>query len=267
MKKRRFKRTSWLRFFLLLVSISLLIVVFRTPILSFLQLEIKESLHRSPLTAAERIRKHAEKVDTVLFMMQQQRQKNAATRGTTKHRIYSVHTFEETFPDLNPIQLATAKVLGIPSIKNRADAELHKGKLVCIEQHTDYHVNHLTHSIPYLIPRAARLLEAIAAAYTDSLQAKGLPSYQLVVTSVLRTEEDIAKLRGVNRNASEQSCHRYGTTFDISYNQFIDTRTKKRTASIKLKSILAEVLDDFRQAHCCYIKYEAHQACFHITCR
>ena len=33
------------------------------------------------------------------------------------------------------------------------------------------------------------------------------------------------------------------------------------------KSILAEVLEDQRLMGTCYVKYERHQSCFHITAR
>ncbi len=212
--------------------------------------------------------RHALKIDTLLSQPHQKPTLlNADGTRKKRHPVYSVPAFDTSFPDLNPVQLETAEVLGIPSTQNRTDAERHKGKLVNIQNNPHFAVRNLTHSIPYLVPRAVRLLERIATAYSDSLVVKGYPDYKLVITSVLRSEEDIAKLQRVNRNASDNSCHRYGTTFDITYNHFIDVSTGKETASVKLKSILAEVLDDFRQMGACYVKYEAHQACFHITCR
>lgn len=212
--------------------------------------------------------RHAQKIDSLLLQLPPKASLTTAEGSPfKKHPVYSVSSFDEVFPDLNPVQLETAEVLGIPSTKNREDAERHKGALVNIQNNPHFAVRHLTHSIPYLVPRAVRLLERIAMAYSDSLTVKGFPPYKLVITSVLRSEDDITKLRNVNRNASENSCHRYGTTFDITYNHFVDVSTGQETASVKLKSILAEVLDDFRQMGACYVKYEAHQACFHITCR
>ncbi len=126
-------------------------------------------------------------------------------------------------------------------------------------------------SIPYLVPRAAVLLNDIGRALLDSLQLKGVPAHQLIVTSVLRTQEDVAKLRNYNRNATENSCHLYGTTFDICYNRYrtVEAPGEKRRAvrNDTLKWILSEVLNDMRKQERCYVKYEVKQGCFHITVR
>ena len=134
-----------------------------------------------------------------------------------------------------------------------------------------YHVDDIRQSIPYLVPRASVLLNDIGRSFFDSLQTKGVPLHHFIVTSVLRTKEDVKKLRNYNSNATENSCHMFGTTFDISYNRFIpvhDTRIYNRTVSNDtLKWILSEVLNDLRKNDRCYVKYEVKQGCFHITTR
>ena len=110
------------------------------------------------------------------------------------------------------------------------------------------------------------LLQDIGRTFMDSLQVKGLPLHRIVVTSVLRTEEDVTRLRRSNHNATEQSCHLYGTTFDINYNLY-NAEKRKSAPDDKLKFVLSEVLDDLRQQGRCYIKYEVRQPCFHITVR
>jgi len=147
-----------------------------------------------------------------------------------------------------------------------------KTDLVYINDNPLYRVEHLSHSIPYLVPRAQRLLNEISRNFLDSLQCKGLPFYKLIVTSVLRTEKDVRRLQRVNGNATANSCHQYGTTFDICYNSFYrvidpDDATKRQVWDGQLKEVLAEVLRDLRLSGACYIRYEAHQACFHITAR
>ena len=116
------------------------------------------------------------------------------------------------------------------------------------------------------MPRASVLLQDIGRLFFDSLQVKGLPLHRIVVSSVLRTEEDVARLRRSNHNATEQSCHLYGTTFDINYNIY-SAVTSRETPSDKLKFVLSEVLNDLRKQGRCYIKYEVRQPCFHITVR
>lgn len=54
----------------------------------------------------------------------------------------------------------------------------------------------------------------------DSLSCKGLNPNQIIVTSVLRTADDVKRLRRRNGNASANSAHAFGTTFDVSYRRF-----------------------------------------------
>ena len=89
---------------------------------------------------------------------------------------------------------------------------------------------------------------------------------------MLRTDKDVTKLRRVNSNASENSCHRFGTTFDICYNCFYrvadeNDKGERRIYDGRLKDILSEVLRDQRMMGTCYVRYESRQACFHITAR
>lgn len=187
-----------------------------------------------------------------------------------KNRVTSVRRFETSFPDLNDVQLATAQRLGISHIENREEAVRRLKELVYVGDNPFYAVQPLHQSIPYLIPRAATLLNEIARAFNDSLVTKGYEPHKLLVTSVLRTKDDVSRLRRMNHNASENSCHQYGTTFDISYNRFLqineDGSSEIRWVTV-FKSILAEVLEDQRLGGTCYVKYEVKQSCFHITAR
>ena len=189
--------------------------------------------------------------------------------GGKYHRILSVSSYRESFPDSNDVQLAAAQQWGVTPVRDRADAELRKDELVYMAASPYYAVAPLASSIPYLVPRAAVLLNDIGQAFFDSLQVKGLPLHHFIVSSVLRSEEDVRRLRRVNRNATEQSCHLYGTTFDINYNRYQSVAHPDRelVGSDRLKWVLSEVLDDMRQQGRCYIKYEVKQPCFHITVR
>ena len=130
-----------------------------------------------------------------------------------------------------------------------------------------YYLDNLTHSIPYLVPRAHRLLKDIGAAFRDSLQARGGGAYRVKVTSVLRTPSLVRQLRRRNRNAVDTSAHLYGTTFDISHINFIcDSLTVARTQE-DLKNLLGEVIENERRNGRCYVKYERKQSCYHVTAR
>ncbi len=91
---------------------------------------------------------------------------------------------------------------------------------------------------------------------------------RIVVTSVLRTKEDVRRLKKVNGNASDNSAHCYGTTFDISYYRFQTCGgVSWDVYDDKLVDILADVLIEKRKEGLCYVRFEKKQHCFHITSR
>ncbi|MGN0086556.1 MAG: DUF5715 family protein [Alloprevotella sp.] len=218
------------------------------------------------------VRLHALYVDSILLRPRPKLQLVDAKGARVRHKILSVRSYEQEFTDMQDVQIATAQVLGIPHIEDRAEADRRKKDLVCIAANPYYDIKPLGYSIPYLVPRAATCLEEIARAFLDSCAVKGLPLHKLLVTSILRTRHDVGRLRRVNGNASEQSCHQFGTTFDISYNHFVrvcdpDGEEQPPSWGVHLKQILAEVLRDQRNLGTCYVKYERRQSCFHITAR
>lgn len=193
--------------------------------------------------------------------------------GFKVHPIYSIPgRFKDCFPDSQHVHLAAAEQWGVKAVQNRADAERRKSELVYIAANPYYCIDDLRSSVPYLVPRAATLLNDIGRAYFDSLFVKGIPLHKMVITSVLRTKDDVSLLQRRNGNATENSCHLYGTTVDISQNRYV-TVSDPRKAPMRsvqndtLKWVLSEVLRDFREQGRCYIKYEVKQGCFHVTVR
>ena len=189
------------------------------------------------------------------------------------HPVMGVRSYKEAFPDSNDIQLSYAKKFGVEPVDDRASLNsLGKNSLVYIGGCPFYYVDLLKRSVPYLVPRASLLLYDIGRNFMDSLQIKGLPLHKVVVTSVLRSKDDLTQLSKSNRNVSENSCHQYGTTFDISYNRYKvvadpDGPEKAETRNDTLKFVLSEVLRDLREADRCLVKYEVKQGCFHITAK
>lgn len=190
---------------------------------------------------------------------------NITAVDTKPHRILSVPNYKTAFPDSQSVQIIAANRWGVKPVKNREDAEQRKRELVYVGESPYYHVDRLSSSIPYLVPRTAVLLQDIGQSFYDSLYVKGLPLHQLIVTSVLRSMEDVSRLQHHNPNATENSCHLYGTTFDICYNRYQPIGREVRNDT--LKWVLSEVLRDKRQENRCYIKYEVKQGCFHLTVR
>lgn len=187
-----------------------------------------------------------------------------------KHKIYSVSSYKNAFPDQNDVQLLSAQKYGVPPVINREEAETRKSELVYVGSNPYFYVETLKQSIPYLVPRASILLQDIGRTFFDSLTVKGIPLHKIIVTSVMRSKDDVTKLRGHNRNATVNSCHLYGTTFDICYNRYQTVEAPDGVQRLKvrndtLKWVLSEVLNDMRLSKRCHIKYEVHQGCFHIT--
>ena len=200
------------------------------------------------------------------------KKKDMSLRLNEPRNIRAVVSYKRSFPDLNDKHLEVAKAVGIRPLEDREEAESMKEKLTHITDNEFYVVDSLTHSIPYLVPRASALLDTIGSNFLDSLAAKGLNPNQVIVTSVLRTQSDVKRLRRRNGNASANSAHCFGATFDVSWKRFKKVedengRPLQDVGSDTLKLVLSEVLRDLRQAEKCYIKYELKQGCFHITAR
>ncbi len=188
------------------------------------------------------------------------------------HPLYRVTSFEREFPDPQDTQIVAARQWGVSPVLNRVAAEQRKDELVYIASHPYFVIDkRMKSSIPYLVPRASELLQTIGRNFLDSLAVKGMPLHRVLVTSVLRTQDDVEKLRRKNVNASDQSCHLFGTTFDISYKKFETVAPAGQERFVEwndsLRFVLCEVLRDLRKEGRCYVKYEVKQPCFHITTR
>lgn len=176
------------------------------------------------------------------------------------------------FKDVNDTQIVAAQQFGIVPLSTRAGVDSIASQLIKIESSRAFRVDSLTHSVPYLTPSASDLLNTIATRFQAKLQAQGLAQYQFIVTSMLRTNDDVRRLRRVNRNAVRNSCHMYGTTFDIAYNCFekIDSVPDFEGADAThrvLLNTLGETLKELRDDGRCYVKFERGQPCYHITTR
>lgn len=186
-----------------------------------------------------------------------------------------VWSYPECFPDTQEQHVSAALKNGIKPVKSHAAilSLARRQKLVSIMDSPFFVVEKLDYSMPYLVPKAKDLLTEISVNFLDSLQSKGYQLYLPIITSVTRTTADVEKLRRRNRNATDNSCHSYGTTFDITYSRYmpltgiptpVDSATWQRG---EYKLCLAEVLYDLRSKGRCFVKHERRQPCFHITVR
>ncbi len=191
-------------------------------------------------------------------------------RGGEEHKMKSnivAGRLKDIFNDSNSLQLQAAQAIGIDPVVDLRSAFNMKRPIVKVSTCKYYYVATMRDGMPYLVPKAAQLLNQIATAFHDTIVARGGKDYRLRVNSMLRTDYSVANLQKHNQNASSQSCHRYGTTFDISYSKFDCIDPSYVIDQESLKNILAEIIYDFRARGKCYAIFESKQACFHVTAR
>lgn len=173
----------------------------------------------------------------------------------------------DIFRDTNELQLTAATAVGMVPLNGLDGAYDTSHDIVKVKTCDDYLVDDLHYSMPYLVPCAAKLLHDIGRAFRDTIKARGGKEYRIKVTSMLRSTYSVSRLQRVNMTATSNSCHLYGSTFDISWSKF-DCRDSSYVISLEsLKNILAEIVYDKREQGLCYAIFEARSGCFHITAR
>ena len=179
-----------------------------------------------------------------------------------------IGSYRRDFNDMNDKHIGAAREIGLSKpIESIKEVEEYTGDLELIESNDLYVVMPLTHSSPYLVEEADKLLMDIAQNFRDTLISYNAPLYRLRVTSVTRTKEHITKLQRRNYNSIENSAHTYATTFDISWSKYdkVDPEDPQTLGDDQLKRLFAMVLRDLRKQERCFIKHERRQGCFHIT--
>lgn len=180
-------------------------------------------------------------------------------------KVRNIGYLASVFNDINEVHLEVAKKSGLKPIENLKDAYAINVPIEKVENCDEFYLEDLTHSYPYLVPKAHELLKDIGRMFTETVKSRCGQTYIIRVTSILRTEHSVSRLRRRNVNATENSAHQYGTTFDISYVKFNQTNPNYILSQECLKNVLGEVLYDLRKQGRCYVKYERKQGCFHIT--
>jgi uncharacterized protein YcbK (DUF882 family) len=182
----------------------------------------------------------------------------------------------DKYSDLNKIHLKYAESNGIKGFKSdkefneKAKELVSDGDLVKIENSDYYVVDKLTHSHPYLTPKAADLLDEIGKRFQKKLEDKDMKKRYFQITSLLRTGESQRRLGQSNTNATSNSSHLYGTTFDITYARvfrkpkLMDKFEVEDGPAIKL---LSETIGELRKENRCVVVTERKERCFHITVR
>ena len=142
-----------------------------------------------------------------------------------------------------------------------------QNKLSYVDSSDLYVVDSLFYSYAFLTKDAKKLLEEVGARFQEKLKNTTLSKTRILVTSLLRTENTVKRLRRTNRNSIRISSHLHGTTFDLAHNEFVGDHLLDSTELRYLKEQLAETLNEFRKEKRCFVTYEINQACFHIVNR
>ncbi|MBN1337786.1 MAG: hypothetical protein JXA03_00605 [Bacteroidales bacterium] len=180
----------------------------------------------------------------------------------------------EKYKDLNSNHLVYAKKSGIKPFKTNNNFNdtiedlLSKGKLVRIKNGRNYIVEKLTHSHPYLVPEAAALIDEIDRRFGEKLKQNNKGHYYFKVSSLLRTAQSQKALSRSNINASGNSAHLYGTTFDIAYSKVVKKPLpwiKREVAEATVIKLLSETIGELRSEGRCLVVTEKQERCFHIT--
>ena len=181
----------------------------------------------------------------------------------------TINEYEKAFTDIQRQQIRAAKANGITPYATREEFSrachglVEEKTLAEISSNKYYHVGHLTHSLPYLVPEAESLLTDIAELFREYSGTKA----KFVITSILRTGEDVNELQKINANATKNSCHCFGTTFDISYVRFKGGVLRSADNTGELREALSKALYELRSESRCYVKFENRQKCYHIAVR
>ncbi|HPT31742.1 MAG TPA: DUF5715 family protein [Prolixibacteraceae bacterium] len=180
------------------------------------------------------------------------------------------------FRDLNEVHLRYARSNGISPLASKKvlDNKLNElqrsKKLVKIEETRTYSVDKLTHSHPYLVPKARKLLDLIGERFQQKLKQNNLENYQFRITSLLRTQESQRSLGFSNVNATSKSAHLYGTTFDITYKSLSKRNLLGRNRKVHDGTairLLSETIRELQKERRLVVVTERKEACFHITVR
>ena len=180
----------------------------------------------------------------------------------------------DRYKDFNDKHLAYAKKLGIKPFKtekafrDEKDELIGDGKLEKVSNGSQYIINKLGHSHPYLVPKAVKLLDDIGDRFQDKLDENDKGNYYFRVSSLLRTGESQRKLGKSNSNAAQNSSHLYGTTFDIAYKNVVKKPfpwMRREVADASVIKLLSDAIGELRKEGRCLVVTEYKEKCFHIT--
>lgn len=159
------------------------------------------------------------------------------------------------------LQVAVGKRLTGKPFQNSESVEKaeREGKISAVRNSKGVIIDDLTHSIPYLHPKAAQILIQIGKEFNSLTDGDNL-----IVTSLTRPIDNQKALTKTNPNASPNtSTHSYGVSFDIAYTKF----NRKRQYNHDAHRAIDEILKRLQKEKKIFVIREKLSACYHITVR
>ncbi|MDH4262313.1 MAG: DUF5715 family protein [Spirochaetia bacterium] len=171
-----------------------------------------------------------------------------------------------------------------------------EGKLVYVDSaaNESYYFYNVAKDLRYLKPFTKDGLELISQRFDKILHEKQINSdlhndqfkVKFAISSATRPVEYQKNLRSKNENASLESTHSYGISFDIFYDEyFVSDKSDKISFKSKefekirkihgfalgsalrrqLQSVLSRTLLELQREHKLYAILETNQKCYHVT--
>jgi hypothetical protein len=204
------------------------------------------------------------------FLISRDSRKHFSSYFNTRCLDYKQKVYSRRLNDRIVDYVAAAKRSGIKVCKNEKEISerISEGKLVKVRSGNKYLVDRMTFSYPYVTRYSRILIDEIGKRFREKTSKKGLNRSRFFITSMTRKTESLKSLRQFNFNASANSPHVYGNSFDISYKRFSVRKMSLTNCDDKfLKEALAEVIWQLREEKRCWATYEKGQSCFHVVCR
>lgn len=165
---------------------------------------------------------------------------------------------------------AQASLTGIAECSDATDIKkrVSDKQLFRIRNSRYYKIEDLTYSYPFLTRDSKDLLNEIGKRFRKKIRREGFKGTRFTITSMTRSSEMVKGLGKTNINASDNSPHLMGNTFDISYARFSFIKLQVTECDKwYMKEALAEVIYQLKKEEKCWATYERKQGCFHVVSR
>ncbi|PKL40895.1 MAG: hypothetical protein CVV44_04615 [Spirochaetae bacterium HGW-Spirochaetae-1] len=214
-----------------------------------------------------------------------------------KYPIYSDHVTPgmemELRKHLLPDHLCAVRSGDIQPLSQDSDINefVKKGLLVPLDPGVDdfYFFYNVPQKYRYATDATKKGLETVMNRFQEKLRLRApVPPVKIAVSSVLRPGAYQKNLKGSNKNASDESTHSYGRSFDVFYDDFyvilpvydkipwlaepLFEQFRKKCGFMlgdslrrQFRAVLSDTLIELQNEGIIYAIFEKRQSCYHIT--